>query len=298
MQTENTATDTTTETAQTAGTDTTTTEDAPASATTTEANSTDTTTTDKDAGTEGTQQEGEGESTDPAERDEQGRFKPKIQKRIDELTHARRAAEREAARWRAIAEGGQKATPAPQAHEFASDAEYEAAARRHEVREAAREISADNAQLAADQFQQEAAQAVADTYNQRVQATAARIPDFVDVVSKADIKISPDMLQALQESDYGPDLVYQLAKNPAEAQRLAGLSTRQLDREIGRMEAAVAAKGTPAPTAPPAARTTKAPAPANVGATAGGAPANTDPSKMTMAEYEVWRAANGSKYVK
>lgn len=297
MQTENTAADTTTETAQTAGTDTTTTEAAPASATTTEANSTDTSTTAAtDDGTEGKQQEGE--TTDPADRDEQGRFKPKIQKRIDELTHARRAAERETARWRAIAENAQKATPAPQAHEFATDEEYDAAARRHEIREAAREISAENAQEAANQHQQDVAQAVAETYNQRVQAAVARIPDFVDVVGKADIKINNDMLQALQESEHGPDLVYMLAKNPAEATRLASLSTRQLDREIGRMEAAITAKTSAAPAAPPAARTTKAPAPAGVGASAGGAPANTDPSKMTMAEYEVWRAANGSKYVR
>src|SRR5437763_12145115 len=103
-----------------------------------------------DQGTQqGQQGQADGTTSTDAERDEAGRFQSKVQKRINELTHARHAAEREAARWRAIAEGSQKAAPAPQAHEFASDAEYEAAARRHEIREAAREIAADQAKQAA-----------------------------------------------------------------------------------------------------------------------------------------------------
>jgi hypothetical protein len=66
-----------------------------------------------DQGTQQGQQQGpnDGTATSEAERDEAGRFKSKIQKRIDELTHARHAAEREAARWRSIAEGSQKAAP-------------------------------------------------------------------------------------------------------------------------------------------------------------------------------------------
>lgn len=234
-------------------------------------------------------------------RDEQGRFKsPKLQKRIDELTHARHAAEREAAHWRAIAEG-RKTDPAPQAHEYASDEAYEAAKRQHEVRQAAREELAETAKATADRFQQDAAHAIDATYNERATAAAARIPDFVDVVSKADIQITHDMLAAIKESEHGPDITYQLAKNPEQAARLAQMPTAQMYRELGRMEAAIEATGvtaTPAPAAAPApaARTTNAPAPASTGAPAGAAPANTDPAKMSQAEYEAWRKANGAKY--
>ena len=156
VQTETTANDSTTETAQTAGTEATTNEAAPASATTNDAASTDTSNTAaNDENAEGKQQD---DSAAQAERDEQGRFsKPKVQKRIDELTHARHAAERETAKWRAIAESLQQATPAPQAHEFATDQEYEAATRRHEAREAAREVNAESARTAADQYQNDAA---------------------------------------------------------------------------------------------------------------------------------------------
>lgn len=248
--------------------------------------------------------ENEGKQQEPteaeqAERDEQGRFsKSKVQKRIDELTHARHSAEREVARLQAIVDRHQQPAPAPNINDFDSDAEYESAVRRHDAKEVAREIAADNAREAAGQHQQEAARAVAETYNQRVEAAMTRFPDFKEVVGGAQIQISNEMVQALHESEYGPDLAYQLAKNPAEAQRLAAMGTRQLDRELGRMEAAIAAKTPAAAPAAPAARTTKAPAPATTGAAASSSPANTDPAKMTMAEYEVWRAANGSKYVK
>lgn len=257
-------------------------------------------------GQQGTQQEaGDGSTTEQTDRDDAGRFKSKVQKRIDELTHARHAAEREAARWRAIAEG-QKATAAPQAHEFADDADYQAALRRHEAREAARETAADQARHAAEQYQQDAEQATDATYNERVQEAVARIPDFVDVVGKADIPISHDMLAALKSSAHGPDIVYQLAKNPAEAQRIANLPPNQMFMALGAMEATIAAKastapaaGASAPAAPaaPAARTTNAPPPAATGAAAGNASPNTDPANMGMEEYKAWRKAQGSKYI-
>lgn len=242
----------------------------------------------------GTQQEAD---QGAAERDDQGRFKSKVQRRIDELTHARHAAEREAARWRAIAEGGQQAAPAPKNTDFDSDEAYQAAMLDHRIDERARQQAAANAKQAADQYQEDAQRAVADTYSQRVEAAAARIPDFVDVVGKADIQISNTLRDALMDSEHGPDIVYQLARNPAEAARLSSMGERQLYRELGRMEAAMVIENPPPrATAAPAARTTSAPPPASQ-AIVGGAPPSNDPSRMSQAEYEAWRKAQGSKYV-
>lgn len=260
---------------------------------------------------QGTQQaqpgQADGTAQNEQDRDDAGRFKSKIQKRIDELTHARHAAEREAARWRAIAEGTQKGNPAPQAHEFATDEDYEAALHQHRIDEAARKVAANQAKDAAEQYQQEAASAVDATYNERAQEAARRIPDFVDVVGKADIQITHDMLAALKASAHGPDIVYALAKNPAEAQRIAGLPAAQMFMALGAMEArvasaapAAAAPGTasaPAAAAAPAARTTSAPPPAATGAQ-GAAPPNTDPANMNQADYEAWRRGQGARYIK
>jgi len=254
---------------------------------------------------QGTQQadagQADGTATNEQDRDERGQFKPKIQKRIDELTHARRAAEREAARWRAIAEGTQKGNPAPQAHEFASDDDYEAALQQHRIDEAARKVAANQANQAAEQYQQEAASAVDATYNERAADAARRIPDFVDVVGKADIQITHDMLAALKASAHGPDIVYELAKNPAEAQRIAGLPAAQMFMALGAMEARAAATATTATSAPaaaaaPAARTTNAPPPARPAGAGASAP-NTDPANMSMDEYKAWRKGQGSKYI-
>ncbi len=96
------------------------------------------------------------------------------------------------------------------------------------------------------------------------------------------------------DSEKGPELVYHLAKNPAEAERLNAMSVRQMDREIGRLETTLGAK---APPAPPAARTTNAPPPVKPGSPAS-SPANTDPSKMTQPEYEAWRKGQGATYIR
>jgi hypothetical protein len=253
-----------------------------------------------DQGTQqGQQGQADGTTNEPTDRDEAGRFKSKIQKRIDELTHARHAAEREAARWRAIAEGTQKATPAPQAHEFASDEEYQAALLDHRIDERARQQAAANAKQAAEQYQQDAESTIDATYDQRAQEAAARIPDFVDVVSKADIQITHDMLKALKSSAQGPDIVYELAKNPAEAQRIASLPAAQMFMELGALGAKAAAKAgaTAAPAAAPAsaARTTSAPPPVSTSGAAS-APPSTDPATMSQPEYEAWRRQQGTTY--
>jgi hypothetical protein len=256
---------------------------------------TDTTTEGKadDPGTQQEQAKGESEQ----DRDEAGRFKPKIQKRIDELTHARYAAEREAARWRSIAES-YKAGAAPQAHEYASDDDYEAALRQHQITEAARQATAEQAKEAANRYQQDADSTTDATYNERVREAVTRIPDFVDVVSKAEIQITHEMQAALKGSAHGPDIVYELAKNPAEAQRIASLPAAQMYMALGAMEATAAAKAYGAPSAAPApvARTTSAPPPAAT-TDMGAAPPNTDPSKMPMEEYIAWRRGQGAKYI-
>src|ERR1044071_7518576 len=256
---------------------------------------TDTTTEGKadDPGTQQEQAKGESEQ----DRDEAGRFKPKIQKRIDELTHARYAAEREAARWRSIAES-YKAGAAPQAHEYASDDDYEAALRQHQITEAARQATAEQAKEAANRYQQDADSTTDATYNERVREAVTRIPDFVDVVSRAEIQITHEMQAALKGSAHGPDIVYELAKNPAEAQRIASLPAAQMYMALGAMEATAAAKAYGAPSAAPApvARTTSAPPPAAT-TDMGAAPPNTDPSKMPMEEYIAWRRGQGAKYI-
>jgi hypothetical protein len=77
-----------------------------------------------------------------------------------------------------------------------------------------------------EQQQQEKAQAAqhqtVEGWNKRV--AAADIPDFHDVVASSDVPMTRIMQQAIMESDNGPKLAYHLATNPADAERIAGMT--------------------------------------------------------------------------
>lgn len=112
---------------------------------------------------------------------------------------------------------------------------------------------------------------------------ADKFPDFEETVATADIPVTPAMAESIDGSDRKPELLYWLAKNPAEAKRIAGLGPVAQAREIARIEltklAAQASKTvTDAPDPP---RTISK-------ARANSAP---DPEKMDMAEYIKWRGS-------
>ena len=74
--------------------------------------------------------------------------------------------------------------------------------------------------------QQEKAQAAqqqtVEGWNKRV--AAADIPDFHDVLAASDVPMTSIMQQAIMESENGPKLAYHLATNPADAERIAGMT--------------------------------------------------------------------------
>lgn len=101
---------------------------------------------------------------------------------------------------------------------------------------------------------------------------AEQYPDFDEVVTQGAASEKWDctvpMALLIKNSDVGPHIAYELAKNPAEATRLSKLDNSDLLLEFGRLEgrhqARAEAAATPAPTPAPApapARTTAAPAP-------------------------------------
>lgn len=229
--------------------------------------------------------------TDEQPRDEKGKFKSPVQERMDELTRARREAEREAAYWRQRAEPTQSrdAPPAkPTVEQFKDYGEFvEALADWKADQKVSERLSARDADAAksADQRVQETKQ---QTFAERQASVKTSIPDYDAVVGSADVAISPHLSEAILDSDKGPELVYHLAKNPAEAARLSALSPLAAARELGRIEATLEK---------PAKAVTKAPAPMKP--TAGtGSSATTDPSKMTNEEYRAYRAKQGARWAK
>lgn len=120
----------------------------------------------------------------------------------------------------------------------------------------------------------------ADSWNKRMAAATAEMPDFEEVLASSDVPMTPPMQQAIMESDIGPKLAYYLANNPDEAEKIAGMSPIGAIRTLGRIEERLS-------TAKPEVKTTDAPPPIKpVGARS---TVSKDPGKMSDAEYEKWR---------
>lgn len=113
----------------------------------------------------------------------------------------------------------------------------------------------------------------------------AAYPDFDEAFK---IAVSPQVVsqplsEMILESERPHDLAYHLGKNPQLARQLSSMTPVQAAREIGRLEAAIAASKTPTPT--------KAPDP--IRPVRGNASVSVNPEKMSASEYRAWREAGG-----
>jgi hypothetical protein len=71
----------------------------------------------------------------------------------------------------------------------------------------------------------------------RVKSFASKVSDWEDVIeSAADVKMSATVEQILVTSENGPELLYELAKNKAEFERICSLGPIAAARELGKLE--------------------------------------------------------------
>ena len=119
-----------------------------------------------------------------------------------------------------------------------------------------------------------------DSWNKRIAAATAEMPDFEEVLASSDVPMTPPMQQAIMESDIGPKLAYYLANNPEEAEKIAGMSPIGAIRTLGRIEERLS-------NSKPAVKSTDAPPP--IRATGSNATVTKDPHKMSDAEFAAWR---------
>lgn len=88
----------------------------------------------------------------------------------------------------------------------------------------------------------EQSQAQAAQWNERVNAYKAQKRDYDETLASADhIMVPPAMQQAIMTSDNGPALVYALAQDHKELERLVKLEPLAAVRELGRLEAKITA---------------------------------------------------------
>jgi len=88
------------------------------------------------------------------------------------------------------------------------------------------------------------------TYNTKVVDFAKTVPDFQEVLDEAaNVRMDADglIIQAIIESDVGPQLAYHLAKYPEEVARLNKLTPQRRLIELGKLEDKVSVKEQVAP---------------------------------------------------
>ena len=135
---------------------------------------------------------------------------------------------------------------------------------------------------------------VLESYQEREEAARDKYDDFEQVAYNPKLPITTVMAETIQSSDIGPELAYYLGSNPKDAERISRMSPLAQAKEIGKIEAKLAAE-------PPVKRTTSAPAPISpvtARSTGVGTYDTTDPrSTKTMTDSQ-WIEAERARQMK
>jgi hypothetical protein len=135
---------------------------------------------------------------------------------------------------------------------------------------------------------------ILETYHDKEEEVRAKYEDFEQVAYNPNLPITTVMAQSIQASDNGPEVAYHLGANPREAERISRLSPIMQAKEIGKIEAQLAAN-------PPVKKTSNAPAPISpVSARTTGSPAydTTDPRSIKSMSTSEWIEAERMRQVK
>lgn len=196
-----------------------------------------------------------------AKEDPKPERKAGVQGRIDELTKARRIAERRAELAEsklAELEKGEKLDP----DKFEDASEHSAAVAREEGKKSVYATRKEEAAADIESVDAELEQVLIEDWTDAVEATKKILPDFEEVLSKSKSPLPKHVESAIlgyrdENGDHiGPKLAYHLAKNTAEAIHLSRLSPMALGRELARLEVRLQSQKAPDPKT-----VTKAPAP-------------------------------------
>lgn len=224
----------------------------------------------------------EGEGEDEAEKESKSQRRRRLRREKEqEIARKVETLQSENARLRERAKSGGRQ---PDPKYYNSDAEYAADLAVWKSRTG--DVQAETTRLEKEYegTQTEDHAAFTDAVSDLKSEGAEKYKDFLEVVDRPVEKggpaVTPVMVEAMIESDLGPDIAYWLGKNPKESLRIFGMSPVAQARAIFELEAKVKAQS-----APP-----KSNAPAPVKPVKGGSAAAQKPvSQMSMSEYAAYR---------
>lgn len=135
---------------------------------------------------------------------------------------------------------------------------------------------------------------ILNAYHDKEEEVRAKYDDFEQVAYNPNLPITTVMAQTIQASDIGPEVAYHLGANPREAERISRLSPILQAKEIGKIEAQLAAN-------PPVKKTSNAPSPISpVSARTTGSPSydTTDPRSIKSMSTSEWIEAERVRQMK
>jgi hypothetical protein len=149
-------------------------------------------------------------------------------------------------------------------------------------------------QIAAQREQAKAVAQVVEAYHEREETAREKYDDFDQVAYNPTLPITDPMAATIRESEVGPEIIYYLGQNPAEAKRIAQLSPLTQAKEIGKLETKLASS-------PPAKRTSSAPAPITPVTGKGSTTPTfdtTDPRSIAAMDTSTWIAKERERQMK
>lgn len=149
------------------------------------------------------------------------------------------------------------------------------------------------AQLAKQQVEQQKAAAEA-AFKARLTKATSKYPDFEEKIAASSTQFPNAVLQYITESDYGPDLTYTLATDPAAAERISKLPPIRAIAELGKLETTFE-KPAEKKAEPPVVEHGGAPPPITPITGMGSGTVNTDPAKMNFRELRDYERARRQK---
>ena len=229
--------------------------------------------------------------------------KSRLNERFSELTHKRKSAEQERDQARKDAQAHREAKeklerelnelrtkyeppkteadPEPQRQQFQSDADFIKAVKDWSADNALREAEKRKAEEAAKAEQQK----IVKQWQERQTAFQQQTPDYAEVLGSSSAQVKDHIRDAILESDVGPQLLYFLAKNPDQVDKLNDMSVPGALKELGRMEDKL---GKPKSEVKDTKETKVSSAPAPISPLSGGSGVPVVPKSETMT-YDEWK---------
>jgi hypothetical protein len=173
---------------------------------------------------------------------EEKKQNPKLEKRFSELTRQRKEAEakvKELESRLAAQESNRAPIQAPESNQKPTPDNFKDA---FEYAEALAVWSAEQALVKREQevkqkeFEAQK-QKVIQTWQQKLEATIAELPDYEDMVASSNVSVNDTVRDAILESDVGPRILYELASDDEMAEKLSTMTTASALKLIGKLEA-------------------------------------------------------------